>query len=166
MGRYVYDSFEGDYLSTIGTNVHVKMVKIDDLQIKLVIWDIGGQDDFALLRRAYYSNASGAFFVFDTTRAETIRRVDDWISTLFAVTGKIPLVLVENKVDLPSHIGDDVKKQLAQKFKVDFVSTSAKDDLNVEEAFTKMTREILSRARTRKANPAKKHSVSPKHMER
>jgi small GTP-binding protein len=58
VGRYVYDSFEGDYLSTIGTNVHVKMVTLDDLHIKLVIWDIGGQDDFALLRRAYYSNAS------------------------------------------------------------------------------------------------------------
>jgi len=139
------------------------MVNIDDLHIKLVIWDIGGQDDFALLRRAYYANASGAFFVFDTTRADTIRRIDDWISTLFGVTGKIPLVLVENKVDLPSVIEADAKKQLAQKYKVEILPTSAKDDVNVEEAFTKMTREILSRARARRASPVRKQAAGIRH---
>lgn len=139
------------------------MVHLDDLHIKLVIWDIGGQDDFAQLRRAYYANASGAFFVFDTTRLETVRRVDDWISTLFGVTSRIPLVLVENKVDLPSVIGDDVKKQMAQRLKVDVVPTSAKDDVNVEEAFTKMTRDILARARARKASPVRKQTAGAKH---
>lgn len=150
VGRYVYDSFEGDYLATIGTDIHVKMMQIDDVTVKLVIWDIAGQDTFAQLRRAYYHNASGAFFVFDTTRVDTIRRIDEWIGTLFGVTGKIPLVLVENKVDLPSGITDDARSQIATKYKVDIVPTSAKEDTNVEEAFTKMTREILSKSRARR----------------
>ncbi|MBD3405268.1 MAG: GTP-binding protein [Candidatus Lokiarchaeota archaeon] len=150
VGRYVYDSFEGGYLATIGTDIHIKMVNLEDAKVKLVIWDIAGQDSFAQLRKAYYQNASGAFFVFDTTRPETIERVDKWVDALYGVTGDIPLVLVENKVDLPTEISEDDKKQLTEKLGVSMIQTSAKEDTNVEEAFITMTKEILEKARTRK----------------
>ena len=147
VGRYVYDSFEGDYLATIGTDIHVKMVTVDETIVKLVIWDIAGQDNFAQLRRAYYMNASGAFFVFDTTRPDTIERVDEWLNALFTVTGKIPLVLLENKVDLESAIEDAVKADVKEKHSVPIIPTSAKEDTNVEEAFREMTRDILEKSR-------------------
>jgi len=150
VGRYVYDSFEGDYLATIGTDIHVKMVKLDEILVKLVIWDIAGQDNFAQLRRAYYMNASGAFFVFDTTRPETIERVDEWINALFTVTGKIPLVLLENKVDLESALTLDEKEAVKKKHGVPIIPTSAKEDTNVEEAFRQMTRDILVKSRVKK----------------
>ena len=147
VGRYVYDSFEGDYLATIGTDIHVKMVNVDDTVVKLVIWDIAGQDNFAQLRRAYYMNASGAFFVFDTTRPETIERVDEWLNALFTVTGKIPLVLLENKMDLESLVTEGAKDAVKEKHGVDIIPTSAKEDTNVEEAFREMTRDILDKSR-------------------
>ena len=147
VGRYVYDSFEGDYLATIGTDIHVKMVNVDDTVVKLVIWDIAGQDNFSQLRRAYYMNASGAFFVFDTTRPETIERIDEWLNALFTVTGKIPLVLLENKVDLESAIEAAMKSSVKEKHGVPIISTSAKEDTNVEEAFREMTRDILDKSR-------------------
>lgn len=149
VGRYVYDSFEGDYLATIGTDIHVKKVHVDNTSVKLVVWDIAGQDDFAQLRKAYYQNATGAFFVFDTTRPETIGRTDEWMSALNGVTGDIPLVLLENKVDLESNIDPAVVKKVAKKHKLIHVQTSAKEDTNVEEAFTEVTRQILKRARKR-----------------
>ena len=151
VGRYVYDSFEGDYLATIGTDIHVKMVKLDEIFVKLVIWDIAGQDNFAQLRRAYYMNASGAFFVFDTTRPETLERVDEWINALFTVTGKIPLVLLENKVDLESALTSEEKDSVKKKHGVPIIPTSAKEDTNVEEAFRQMTRDILVKSRVKKS---------------
>lgn len=151
VGRYVYDSFEGDYLATIGTDIHIKMVHLGDTVVKLVIWDIAGQDNFAQLRRAYYMNASGAFFVFDTTRPETIERVDEWLNALFTVTGKIPLVLLENKVDLESAIMEGVRDSVMEQHNVKIIQTSAKEDMNVEEAFKKMTQEILEKSRIKKA---------------
>ncbi|MFX1482401.1 MAG: Rab family GTPase [Promethearchaeota archaeon] len=150
VGRYVYDSFEGDYLATIGTDIHIKMVRVGDTVVKLVIWDIAGQDNFAQLRRAYYMNASGAFFVFDTTRPETIERVDEWINALFTVTGKIPLVLLENKVDLESSITEGTRDYVKKQHEVQIIKTSAKEDMNVEEAFKEMTREILEKIRVKK----------------
>ena len=122
----------------------------DDVLVKLVIWDIAEQDDFAQLRKAYYQNTSGAFFVFDTTRPETIERVDEWIDALFSVTGPIPLVLIENKIDLETAISKKNIKKLVDKYKVDLIRTSAKEDTNLEEAFKKMTKEILKRAHTQR----------------
>jgi len=149
VGRYVYDSFEGDYLATIGTDIHVKTMNVDDTRVKLVIWDIGGQEDFAQLRKAYYQNASGAFFVFDTTRPETLKRVDDWVEALYGVTGRIPLALVENKIDLPTAIPPEETEAIVKKLDCIFVRTSAKEDMNVEQAFEELTRQILKRARAR-----------------
>ncbi len=150
VGRYVYDSFEGDYLATIGAAMHTKPIRIDDTLCKLVIWDIAGQDDFAQLRKAYYQNASGAFFVFDTNRPETLERVEEWIDALYAVTGEIPLVCLENKVDLESKIDKKTLKKLEKKHGFKTIQTSAKEDTNVEEAFMEMTREILDRSRSKK----------------
>ncbi|MHA1909219.1 MAG: Rab family GTPase [Candidatus Thorarchaeota archaeon] len=150
VGRYVYDSFEGDYLATIGAAMHTKPVKVADTLCKLVIWDIAGQDDFAQLRKAYYQNASGAFFVFDTTRPETIERVSEWIDALYAVTGEIPLVCLQNKVDLKSKIDPKDLKKLQKKYGFTVLKTSAKEDTNVEEAFLEMTKEILERSRAKK----------------
>ncbi|TFF67093.1 GTP-binding protein, partial [Candidatus Thorarchaeota archaeon] len=149
VGRYVYDSFEGDYLATIGTDIHVKTMNINDTKVKLVIWDIAGQEDFAQLRKAYYQNASGAFYVCDTTRPETLDRIDDWIQALFGVTGKIPLVLVENKIDLETKMPEGRVESIAEEHELTLVRTSAKEDENVERAFEKMTREMLEKARNR-----------------
>ncbi|MCK4484284.1 MAG: hypothetical protein KAU89_05640, partial [Candidatus Thorarchaeota archaeon] len=96
---------------------------------------------------------SGAFFVFDTTRSETIERVDEWIDALYSVTGSIPLVLLENKIDLKTAISKKNIKALVDKYKVDLIRTSAKEDTNVEEAFKKMTKEILRRSRTQRRKP-------------
>ena len=151
VGRYVYDSFEGDYLATIGTHIHVKMVQIEDTLVKLVIWDIAGQDSFAQLRKAYYQNASGAFFVFDTTRPETLERFENWIEALYSVTDKVPLVLCENKTDLKSAIKKSQVDKVAKEHSMKLLRTSAKDDTNVEKAFKYITSEILTRARKRDA---------------
>lgn len=120
--------------------------------VKLVIWDIAGQDDFAQLRKAYYQNASGAFFVYDCTRPETISRIEEWVEALFSVTGKIPLVLVENKIDLDNQMKERQAEGIAEKHGFTLVRTSAKEDKNVEEAFQKMTRKILERSRTKDFN--------------
>lgn len=151
VGRFVYNSFEGDYLATIGTDIHLKMVQVDDTMVKLVIWDIAGQDNFAQLRRAYYQNASGAFFVFDTSRPETIERVDDWLNALYTVTGEIPLVMLENKVDLERAVSQEQKDKISEKYGVKIIPTSAKEDTNVEDAFQEMTRKILVKARNKSA---------------
>ena len=96
--RYVYDSLAPDISRTIGAMLHVKSVELEGAKHKLVIWDLGGQVAFSALREQYCSHASGAFFVFDRTRIETLEHIDDWLDSLYAAAGKVAVVAVENKI--------------------------------------------------------------------
>jgi len=147
VSRFVYDSFSQDYLKTLGTNIHVKHVQVKNLTVKLVIWDIAGQQGFRNLRRAYYQNAAGAFFVFDTTKPETLDTIDDWLNVLYEVNSKIPVILIENKIDLPSNTNPENVKKVVEKYDLEYVRASAKNAIGVEEAFQKLVERILEKVR-------------------
>ncbi len=41
--RYCQDSFQADYLSTIGVDFKIKRIELNQTQITLNIWDTAGQ---------------------------------------------------------------------------------------------------------------------------
>ncbi len=140
--RYVYDSFSPEIGRTIGAMLHVKTVVVDDSKHKLVIWDLGGQESFSELREQYCANASGAFFVFDRTRIETLQHIDDWLNALYAAAGNVAVVVVENKIDLESVITDEQIKGVLEARSLKHIRTSATQNTNVNQAFTELVREI------------------------
>jgi len=143
--RYVYDSLSTELGRTIGAILHVKWVTYREHKHKLVIWDLGGQESFAELREQYCANATGAFFVFDRTRPETFEDMDAWLTALRAAAGDVPVVVIENKIDLESNISEDrVHTEIAKRV-LRFVQTSATENKNVEAAFKELVREIHNR---------------------
>ena len=149
--KFVYDKFDDNYISTLGTKVTHKQVFIDDpekevkYQINFLIWDMMGQKEYRLFHSVAYQGAMGAIIVSDITRHETLDNIPDWISSLFKVTGDIPLVLIGNKNDLLS------KKQFefldlkvsGDLFNASVFLTSAKTGLNVEKAFLALGEGII-----------------------
>ena len=147
--RYVYDSFSEELGRTIGAILHVKWMEFRERNLKLVVWDLGGQESFAELREQFCANASGAFFVFDRTRPETFESIDEWMSALRSAAGDVPVVVVENKIDLESNISEDrVHKEIAERV-LRYIKTSASENTNVEEAFTQLVREIHDKIETK-----------------
>ncbi|MHA2179248.1 MAG: Rab family GTPase [Candidatus Thorarchaeota archaeon] len=140
--RYVYDSFAPVIGRTIGAMLHVKMVEVEGAKHKLVVWDLGGQVAFSALREQYCSHSSGAFFVFDRTRLETLQNIDEWLNSLYAAAGKIPVVAVENKIDLKSVITDDQIKGVLEVHSLKLIQTSALENQNVNVAFEELVNKI------------------------
>ncbi|RLI55445.1 MAG: hypothetical protein DRO87_08975 [Candidatus Thorarchaeota archaeon] len=140
--RYVYDSMEPDLGRTIGAVLHVKMVEYEGLLHKLVIWDIGGQESFAQLREQFCANSSGAFFVFDRTRPETLMHIDEWLNALKASTKSAVVLAIENKIDLESCITDDQVRTLIETRGLTLIPTSAVENTNVDKAFLAMVKSI------------------------
>ncbi|MHA1958970.1 MAG: Rab family GTPase [Candidatus Thorarchaeota archaeon] len=147
--RYVYDSLSPQTARTIGAMLHVKVAKHQEETIKLVIWDLGGQESFAALREQYCSNAAGAFLVVDITRPETLANIDSWLSSLYTAAGQVPVILVANKIDLKPVITDAQLKGLADVRGLRLIRTSATENQNVDEAFTELVAEVQNRARSR-----------------
>ena len=94
--RYVHDYFSaepGINKSTIGVDFSLKILQYsDNLEVRLQLWDIAGQERFSSMTRAYYRGTMGALLVFDHTNAnsyEAIKRywlfaIDHSLMKLFA----------------------------------------------------------------------------------
>jgi small GTP-binding protein len=133
--RYVYDSLSPDMAQTIGAVLHVKALDLEGRLHKLVIWDLGGGESFAELREQYCANASGAFFVVDRTRPETLDSIGVWLEALYTAAGKVPVVLVENKMDLEPKIPAERILKVTKTRSLGFIQTSATENSNVDQAF-------------------------------
>ena len=70
--QFVEGQFTDKYLSTIGVKVSRKTVERPQSQLKFLIWDLAGGDDFTQVGNNYLRGAKGALIVCDLTRAETL----------------------------------------------------------------------------------------------
>ncbi len=145
--RYVYNSLDPNIGRTIGAMLHVKIVQYEDALHKLVIWDLGGQQSFHVLREQYCAQASGAFFVMDRTRPDTLESIDSWLGDLYNAAGKVPVVVVENKVDLEPAISHDKIVQEVESRGHKLITTSALENRNVNQAFTELLVEVAKKTR-------------------
>lgn len=134
--RFVTDSFEADYLSTIGVDVYRKDMRIGEKSIIFQIWDLGGQEKYEAVRRNFYKGTTGAILVFDVLRPNTFEKLNHWIEELRENAGPIPFAVCGNKVDLNDRkISIDRAEQFAKKFNAPYFETSAKTGESVRPAF-------------------------------
>ena len=82
--RFILNIFDDKYLKTLGTKVSKKVLLIEhpekDLKINLtmLVWDIMGQETFRpLLQDSYFYGAGGCLAVCDSTRAETLKALEE-----------------------------------------------------------------------------------------
>jgi len=154
--RFVKNVFNNDYKLTIGSDFGVKKLHIDGVEVVVSIFDIGGQNQFKHIRKILYKGASGAVAVFDLSDNFTFENMKLWIEELMEVAGKIPIVIVGNKVDLRLDSVEtmDIEyiinkiSEMEEYFGLNFeyVETSAKDSINVERPFYKLVERILSKS--------------------
>jgi small GTP-binding protein len=152
--KYVYNDFNESYISTIGTEVTKKDISIEFYEnsstgtlydLSIAIWDIIGQKEFRALISRFYKNANGALLVCDLTRPETIHNLRSWTTNLYSAIGKIPIVFVGNKVDLidPKTFNTDELLELSGRYGAPWITSSAKDGNNVNDAFVKLGNLII-----------------------
>lgn len=102
VARSVRNTFSDSYLTTVGVRVDSKAMMLgDDLQMRLVLWDIAGANTLDQLRSNYVIGAAGILLVADGTREDTVDTALDLRAQAWRLLGReIPSVLVLNKSDL------------------------------------------------------------------
>eukprot|EP01121_Diplochlamys_sp_Union-15-3_P007271 TRINITY_DN1836_c0_g2_i1.p1 TRINITY_DN1836_c0_g2~~TRINITY_DN1836_c0_g2_i1.p1 ORF type:complete len:214 (+),score=38.30 TRINITY_DN1836_c0_g2_i1:68-709(+) len=147
ISQYTTNSLREEIKATIGVEFGHKAVLIGDKLIKAQIWDTAGQERFKALTRGYYRGAAGCLLVYSVIDRQSFLNVEKWIDELvqYADPG-ILVLLVGNKIDLASQrqVPLHTAKEFAQKNKLSFIETSAKDKTNVDEAFERILTEIYN----------------------
>ncbi|MFH0815532.1 MAG: Rab family GTPase [Methanobacteriota archaeon] len=141
--RFVLDSFDDSYITTIGTKITKKETVVKgskgQISMSMMIWDILGQQGYTGTQSKSYLGTQGAIFVFDLTRKETLASIEKyWRPELAKVAGNVPSVLVGNKVDLlgERQVSDEEINRLAGTMHAQHYLSSAKTGENVEGLFS------------------------------
>ncbi|GAB3709823.1 Rab family GTPase [Flavobacterium koreense] len=133
MRRFVQNTFSDNYIVTIGVHILKKEIKIEELNLTLVIWDIEGKDDIQKVRSSYLLGTSGFIYVIDPTRSQTFERFNEEIDFLKTTYPTSKIVSVANKSDLIDI--EEFKKLLEQEnISIDYFA-SAKEGIEVENLF-------------------------------
>lgn len=146
--KFVLDLFDDAYITTIGTKITKRTVKIlnEETTMDMMIWDIMGQTSFRnLLQDAYFYGAHGVLAVFDSTRPETLENIHEWVESIRHVVGDVPIVFVSNKCDLEHRITQEMLEKYLDSYESKFLFVSAKTGENVTEAFNLLGLAIVDR---------------------
>ena len=137
--RYVDGSFDDKYLTTIGVKISKKLCSIENIECEVLIWDIEGSTPSKKISLGYYKGASGAIFVSDITRRETIDSLAEHKDIFLNENPEASFVTAYNKADLLT----DIARENIE-IDEDTFFTSAKEDSNVEALFIKLVEKMLS----------------------
>uniref|UniRef100_A0A8C5U4U6 RAB39B, member RAS oncogene family n=1 Tax=Malurus cyaneus samueli TaxID=2593467 RepID=A0A8C5U4U6_9PASS len=136
---------------TVGVDFFSRLVEIEPgKRIKLQIWDTAGQERFRSITRAYYRNSVGGLLLFDITNRRSFQNVHEWLeeTKVHVQPYQIVFVLVGHKCDLDTQrqVTRHEAEKLAAAYGMKYIETSARDAINVEKAFTDLTRDIYDKS--------------------
>ncbi|EEB08010.1 GTPase Ypt7 [Schizosaccharomyces japonicus yFS275] len=155
MNQFVNRKFSKDYKATIGADFLTKEVVVDDKIVTLQIWDTAGQERFQSLGVAFYRGADCCVLVYDVNNSKSYESLDSWRDEFLIQASPnnpetFPFILIGNKVDV------EEQKRMVSKAKalafcqakgdIPYYETSAKDAINVQEAFEAVARLALANA--------------------
>ncbi|CAK7325640.1 unnamed protein product [Dovyalis caffra] len=127
----------------------IRTIELDGKRIKLQIWDTAGQERFRTITTAYYRGAMGILLVYDVTDESSFNNIRNWIRNIEQhASDNVNKILVGNKADMDESkraVPTSKGQALADEYGIKFFETSAKTNLNVEEVFFSIARDIKQR---------------------
>ena len=144
--KYTENFFPNQYQATIGVEYKMKIIKLNNMNIKLQIWDTAGQERYKSIAKNFFHSANGVFFVFDITNEKSFENLNKWMEDVKENSPKdCKYIIVGNKSDLSDQrtistfeIDNFVKEKKSSYFEV-----SAKNDEGLNDAFINLSKEII-----------------------
>ncbi|OEL15777.1 Ras-related protein RABE1c [Dichanthelium oligosanthes] len=136
--RFSDGSFTTSFITTIGIDFKIRTIELDGKRIKLQIWDTAGQERFRTIT---------------TDIRNWIRNIEQHASD------NVNKILVGNKADMDESkraVPTAKGQALADEYGIKFFETSAKTNLNVEQVFFSIARDIKQRLAETDSKPEDK----------
>eukprot|EP01091_Cochliopodium_minus_P002764 TRINITY_DN1261_c0_g1_i1.p1 TRINITY_DN1261_c0_g1~~TRINITY_DN1261_c0_g1_i1.p1 ORF type:complete len:213 (-),score=43.99 TRINITY_DN1261_c0_g1_i1:135-773(-) len=145
--RFCDDSFTPSFITTIGIDFKIRTIELEGKRIKLQIWDTAGQERFRTITTAYYRGAMGILLVYDVTDSKSFGNIKNWIRNIEQhATESVNKILVGNKCDIEDkQVTKELGQKLANEYGIKFLEASAKANINVDEAFISLAKDIKAR---------------------
>lgn len=127
---------------------------IDDKKFLIKIWDTAGQEKFAVMAKNYYQRAHGIVLTFALDKRSSFGNLKNWLNAIKDNTSQeIPIIIMANKKDLVEsrEVLEDEIIERAKELNVEYFESSAKENINIDEAFDKIIRKVFDNVYLSKA---------------
>ncbi|KAL7341788.1 GTP-binding protein, SEC4 [Rhodotorula toruloides] len=146
--RFCDDAWTPSFITTIGIDFKIRTIELEGKRIKLQIWDTAGQERFRTITTAYYRGAMGILLVYDVTDERSFNNIRTWHQNVEQHASEgVNKILIGNKCDWTDKkvISEQQGQELADELGLRFLETSAKSNINVEQAFFALASDIKAR---------------------
>ena len=143
--QFVSSHFDGVYVPTV-EQAYVKRLFHEDIEYTCNIIDTAGQEEFSIMHHSHVLGVDGFVLVYSITSRTTLTMCEIIRDKILNLLGadSVPLVLVGNKTDLEEDrmVERDEAQELADSWGAGFIEASAKMNLNIEEIFWLLLKQI------------------------
>lgn len=146
-----FDDIPSDKL--IGINWNIFYYTLMNWNVKLLVWDLSGLENYTMIRKQFYKNIQVIIICFDLTSWESFNNIDKWIGEIkhliisdpiiILVGTKLDLVNMDMNIRIPKQkvlekIINIQSKYLNQLVFYDYFESSSKTNENIEEIFLRI----------------------------
>jgi small GTP-binding protein len=152
---WVNNIFPEEYKATVMSEFSFKMYNYKGNYYKIQIWDLAGQDKNIYTSKVFTKGAHGCLILYDTQSKNSFENTVKWKkaiddNTRFIDETPLPIVLVQNKIDLVEQEElekdeDELKKFVDENGFLTFTRTSCKNKQNINETMDYLLANIIDR---------------------
>ena len=150
---YMNHIYHQEITATIGCNCLTKdtIIKVNNIEkkIKIKIWDVAGAERFRSVSVKYCKNCLGIILVYSINNRDSLNSLEKWIKDIKDETyyEKFSLILIGNKCYLESErkVSKEEGEKFALKYNAKFFECSAKNNINVNQAFESLINDVVEK---------------------
>ncbi|MEH2408296.1 COR domain-containing protein, partial [Nostoc sp.] len=140
--RLIHNKYDKNQPQTDGLNVETWNVQVNSKDIRLNVWDFGGQEIYHATHQFFLTKRSLYLLVCNCRTSEEENRIEYWLKLIESFGGKSPVIIVGNKKDeQPLDIN---LKALREKYPniQAIIETSCQNNIGIDELRTAILQEV------------------------
>ena len=151
LNRFTEKTYAETLPPTLGIDYKITKMNVSGFDLKMQIWDTAGQERFRSITESFYKGCQAVLLVFDLSDRETFNKIKNWLANINEKAGTgVLIVLLGNKCDLVSKSEIELVNQeeidcLVNALNIKYFATSAKEDINIHEAFYYIAKIIIEK---------------------
>ena len=140
--QLIHNKYDKNQPQTDGLNVETWNVQVNSKDIRLNVWDFGGQEIYHATHQFFLTKRSLYLLVCNCRTSEEENRIEYWLKLIESFGGQSPVIIVGNKKDeQPLDIN---RKALREKYPniQEIIETSCQENIGIDELRTAIFQQV------------------------